>query len=478
MNITVRVLLGYFVIVGVAAWFVLNTFMGEVKPGVRQAMEATLVDTANVLARLAAADLASGHIADGAFATGLRDIEKRPLDAKIWDVTKTRIDYRIHVTDAHGVVVFDSAGLDEGRDFSRWHDVYLTLRGQYGARSTRTIPGDDTTSVMHVAAPIRADGKLIGVLSVAKPNRSVEPFIARGQRKILRAGLWLLGVSLLVGVLFALWIRGSIDKLLRYAERVSRGERAEPPKLDGELATLSGALATMRERLEGKQYVERYVHTLTHEMKSPLTAIRGAAELLAEDVPIEQRARFAGNIADEAARLAALVDRMLGLASVESKQRLRDTTDVALHALVLELAERREPVLTARGVSVGIVAQQPCVVRGDRFLLGQAIGNLLDNAADFSPSGETVDVTLAADDAGVAVTIADRGEGIADFAADRVFERFYSLPRPATGRKSTGLGLTFVREVADLHHGAITLQNRPDGGAIATLTLPTAQPAT
>ena len=87
-------------------------------------------------------------------------LSKRDIGANIWGFRKSQAEYRVYVTDAAGTVVFDSAGRDLGRDYSRWNDVLLTLRGQYGARSTRSDPDDDSTSVMHVAAPIR-DGRRI-----------------------------------------------------------------------------------------------------------------------------------------------------------------------------------------------------------------------------------------------------------------------------------------------------------------------------
>ena len=473
MKISLRILLGYFLIVGLAAWFVLNIFMDEVKPGVRQAMEDTLVDTANVLAKLAAADMKAGHMGQGGFADALRDLDKVPIQAHVWHFPKTHINYRVHVTDPRGIVVFDSSGADVGQDFSRWNDVYLTLRGRYGARSTRNNPADSDSSVMHVAAPIRDGERLLGVLTVAKPTSAVAPFVENGRRKILNAGLWLLGLSLAIGIAVVLWITGSLRQLLRFAERVSRGEKAEPPAFgSSELATLSRALAGMREKLEGKQYVERYVHTLTHEMKTPLTAITAAAELLGEDLPPLQRQRFASNIREQAERLRQLVERMLGLANVESRQRLEQPTPVALAALLAELLAERESQLAGRGLHVDVSAEQAGVVLGDRFLLGQAVANLLDNAIAFSPQNGRIEVALHGEAQQVSLTIADHGEGVPHYAEDRVFERFFSLPRPDSGKKSTGLGLPFVREVAQLHRGTVSLTNRPDRGAIATLVLP------
>jgi two-component system sensor histidine kinase CreC len=451
----------------------MRVFVDEVKPGVRQAMEASLVDTANALAVLAAPDFEAGRIDDGNFARAVDALRGRPLDADISGVRKNTFDYRIYVTDAKGIVVYDSSGQDVGADYSRWNDVYLTLRGQYGARSTRSDKDDDTTSVMYVAAPMRRGDEIIGVLTVAKANRHMEPFIERSQRRILEQGWLLLGLSFAIG-LFVTWrLARNVDRLNRYAAAVSAGERAVLPTMGGsELSDLGRALETMRARLDGKQYVEQYVQTLAHEMKSPLAALRGAAEILEGDPPEAERRRFAGHVSTQSRRLAALIDKMLALAAVEHRQELAETQPVDLSEALAEAHAALEMRLAQRRIAL-LLRVAPATVRGDRFLLVQALTNLLDNAIEFSPEGGTIEVSLHADAGRAVLAVADRGPGVPDFAAERVFERFYSLPRP-DGARSSGLGLSFVREVATLHGGQVALANRPDGGAVATLELPVA----
>src|SRR5204862_5975644 len=111
----------------------------------------------------------------GRFAASVDELARRRLDARIWNYTKRHTEYRIYVTDAKGIVVYDSSHQDVGKDYSRWNDVYLTLRGKYGARSTRSDPKDDSSSVMHVAAPIRDGARIIGVVTVAKANGRIQP---------------------------------------------------------------------------------------------------------------------------------------------------------------------------------------------------------------------------------------------------------------------------------------------------------------
>jgi two-component system sensor histidine kinase CreC len=468
MRIGLRVLLGYFLIVALAALLVGQVFVEQVKPGVRQAMEGTLIDTANTLAELARDDMLAGTIADGNFAQRVRAVSARRVGADVWGFSKDRSGFRVTITDARGIVVFDSEGRDLGRDDSRWNDVYLTLRGKYGARSTREDPDDEDSTVMHVAAPIYGDdGRIVGVLTVAKPNRAMAPFIARSQIIIARWGFVLMGTALLVGLFAAWWLSRQLGTLRRYADAVAAGERAPQPRAAGEFGDLGRALHDMREKLEGKQYVEQYVHALTHELKSPLAAIRGAAELLEGPLPEADRRRFVESIAAQGARMAQMVDKLLALAAVEHRQQIEVRERVDLRSLAQEAVAQ----CATGGIPV-LVDGAAGVVQGDPFLLRQAVANLVENAVSFSPAGCTVDVEVSREDGWCCVRVLDRGPGVPDYARGHVFERFYSLPRPGGGSRSSGLGLPFVAQVAALHGGRVELREREGGGTVAELSLP------
>lgn len=477
MRLGLKLFLGFFLIVGIAAFFVMRVFVNEVKPGVRQAMESTLVDAANVLAVLAASDLKAGRIDSGEFAKRLAQAQRRDPRAMVWRFPKRSVDYRVTVTGLDGIVVYDSRGQDVGRDNSRWNDVYLTLRGQYGARSSPELPGNDTDTVMHVAAPIYDpvdEHRLIGALTLSQPNRTIDPFIAASQSAIMRRGAWLIGLSALIGILMTWWLMRGIGGLNRYAQAVSSGEPVPPPKpRRDEIGDLGRALETMRRKLEGKAYVEQYVQSLTHEMKSPLAAIRGAAELLQEPLPEADRQRFVRNIHQQSQRLTETIDQLLRLAEVEQHGWLQRREPVDLVALCRHLADTTSSRLLSSGVALQLqLPEHKALVEGDRYLLQQALSNLLDNAIAFAPAGSTVALTLVRDTRHWQIAFADAGLGVPDYALSRVFERFYSLPRPQTGQRSSGLGLPFVREVARLHGGDAGLQNRAEGGALATLSLP------
>lgn len=186
MKLSVRLFLGYFFIVAVAGQLVLMLMVRLISPGVRTALEASLVDTANLLAELAAPDLRRGRIAGGPFGEAIRRYAARPVSAHIFHFPKRSLDYRVYVTDTRGIVLFDSANLAVGEDFSRWNDVYLTLQGQYGARSSLADPADSRSSIMHVAAPIKDGEQLLGVLTVAYPTSLLQPIVDESEAEVRR----------------------------------------------------------------------------------------------------------------------------------------------------------------------------------------------------------------------------------------------------------------------------------------------------
>ncbi len=476
MKLGLRVLLGFFVINGIAAFIGLRLFVAEVRPSVREVMEDLMVDTANILAELVRDDLArmpsAGTLDASAFAQHVREYASRPVDAKIWGLSKRTLDYRVYVTDATGRVVFDSgfrgSASASGADYSQWRDVALTLSGRYGARATREVRSDESTSVMYVAAPVRSAGDVIGVLTVAKPMSTVQQFVTRAEREILVRGAWLLGVSAAVGVLITGWLVWSVRRLRRYAQGVQLGQRIAAPRLSGELGELALAMQDMRERLEGREHIEGLVRALTHELKSPLTAIAGAAELLRDDLPAADREAFSEQIQTQSVRLRQLVERLLELSKLEQRRQLEHSARIDLAAIAHAAQAAASARAMQRGVSIDVkVLDAPCIV-GDADLIQVALSNLLDNAIDFEPPGGSVSLTVRTQGHEAVLAVRDHGVGVPQYALPRLGERFFSTPRPsATGdaalTKGSGLGLAIVRQIVELHSGTLRFAGAEPG---------------
>jgi two-component system sensor histidine kinase CreC len=377
---------------------------------------------------------------------------------------------RVFACDREGRVVFDSAGRDKGQKYV-WT---MTGGGRVASENYTVVNVAEVGNELRVVAPVRRAGELVGWVGVGRPLASVAAGVSVARWRL--AGY--AGVIGLVMTVAGWWIAArlthSLERLTAYARNVRDGRPAAPPQSRAtEIAELSRAFEEMRDTLEGRQHVERYTQTLAHEVKAPLAAIRGAAELLDEAMPLEQRQKFLGNIRDESARIQRIIDRLLELSSLEARKVLRQTEVLVGGQLAAEAADVVRPACGTRGVKLTLRAgEADAKVRGEGVLLREALVNLLHNAFEFSSVGGEVTLSWGVDNGRVVFAVEDTGPGVPDYALPRVFERFYSLPRPGTERKSTGLGLALVREIAHLHGGDAALTNRPQGGARATLWLP------
>ncbi len=377
---------------------------------------------------------------------------------------------RVFACDEAGRVIFDSArGRDVGRQYA-W-----PMRGggpaaseNYSVNNVAEVDGE-----LRVAVPVRFEGQVVGWVGVGRPLATVAQGVSAAR---WRLG-WSLGAVAAVMVAAGWWIASrlthSLERLTEYVNAVRDGRVVTlPGSRAAEVSTLGRAFEEMRIALEGKAYVERYTQTLAHEIKAPLSAIRGAAELLAENPPEPERGRFIANLQSEAARLQNLVERLLELAALETRRPGSARGDVELAEVVRAVRNSVEAVAQARQVGLTVAVATGARLQGEKFLLEQCVGNLVRNALEFSPSGGKVTIALRAGAGGAEIVIEDDGPGIPDYALPKIFDRFYSLPRPDTGRKSSGLGLSIAREVARLHGGNVALGNRAEGGARAVLTLP------
>ena len=396
-------------------------------------------------------------IIDGRIST-----DEDEIAARIYEVDKKGTDLELYLTNERGIVNFHSfSSADLGEDYRLWRNVRLALKGIYGARSTRSDEDDPTSSVLHVSLPLKFESKIIGTITLVKPVKRLSIYLGIARVSMQRKALLTLALLLLLGLLLMRRIVRPIERLTEYASSLSNEVRPPRPRLpEGELSVLAGTMEDMLVRLDGKAYVESYIQTLSHELKSPLAAVHGAIELL-EGADADQSRRLMNNINRETCRMTEMVEKILVLSRLENKPGGENFVNVDLRALskqvIAEMSER----------FVDLIFRCECddatLIKGDAFLLKLAIRNLLQNASEFSSAGNVIEVNLYKDNKKLILEIVDEGEGIPQYAEEKLFERFYSLPRPQSGRKSSGLGLAIVKEIIHIHGAEITVHNRKDG---------------
>jgi two-component system sensor histidine kinase ChvG len=345
-----------------------------------------------------------------------------------------------------------------------------------GVRATATRYARHPPAVyLFLAEPVRFAGRVAAVVYV---TRSTQPVLLEMHR-VRRGLVWVLGITLavtaIVTISLSLTISRPLERLALAARRISAGESSVSVPLGGggEIGELAQEFAQMTRRLEQRQrYISEFAADVAHEFKSPLTSIRGAAELLVEgaaDDP-EARRRFLDNIRLDSERLTRLVSRLLELSRIDAAE--QPLAPVELRELLLRTVGRAEgpttPITFRYDASVVTLLARASD-------LETAVANLLDNALRFSPEGQPVVLSVSgptADDQ-VVIRVCDRGPGIPAEHALRVFDRFFTTDAERDG---TGLGLAIVKSVATAHRGSVSLQSEPGQGTCFELRLPCGPP--
>lgn len=473
-----RIFLAVLLIYVAGITWLLWRVVGDIDPRYRESAEEAQVEIAQLMATLVEQDVIAGAIDTRRLEPLFRALYAREFSAQIYNLHKQTVELRVYVTDRSGRVIYDSTGRALGADYSRWIDVSRTLAGSYGARATRDVEGDPLSSVLYVGAPIRWAGEIVGMVGVGKPVQSFGQFVEDARERVIWVGAGSAAALLVLALIVSVWLVRPFGLTADYIRWLRTQRGFHPLRMLRRAAAMGrAAVQEMGDALTGRNYVADYVQTFTHEIKSPLSAIRGAAELLQEaGMPPEERERFLANIGRESERIQQLVDRMMELTALETRRVLDQVQPVALGALLREAAAGAAPAAARRGIVLDVQGLREDIgevhAEGDPLLLRQAVGNLLDNAIDFSPDGATVRLSLRLQGRRGVIAVRDQGPGIPAYAQAQVFQKFYSLARPHSQKKSTGLGLAFVREIAALHGGAIALANAEGGGALATLILP------
>jgi len=221
-----------------------------------------------------------------------------------------------------------------------------------------------------------------------------------------------------------------------------------------------------------------FVANVSHELRTPLTAIRGYVEALVDDPPDpEQTHKFLDIVARHTSRMERLVTDLLRLARLDAKQEVLDVVACEIQQIFNAVVADLSPLIEAKKQRVTIaVAPDACTLQADPAKLHDVVRNLVENAVSYSPEGADVRLEAARHNGVVHITVADSGPGIPPEDLTRVFERFYRVDKSRSKPGGTGLGLAIVRHLVELHGGRAVAENRPEGGAKFTVTLPGVRP--
>jgi signal transduction histidine kinase len=266
--------------------------------------------------------------------------------------------------------------------------------------------------------------------------------------------------------------------IIEALERIAGGDfsvrledEAGDHQMVGELARSVNKMALELDQMENMR--QEFVSNVSHEIQSPLTSIHGFAQVLKNDgLSPEERHHYLGIIENESTRLSRITEDLLKLASLESDRVRFEPKPYRLDKQIRSLILTCEPQWAAKGIEMDVSLEE-VEIAADQDLLSQVWLNLINNAIKFSPQGGKVHVDLCRSDGRIEFIISDKGVGISEEDQAHIFERFYKADKSRTRvKEGSGLGLSIVKKIVDLHKGTIKVESKPDEGATFTVYLP------
>lgn len=368
---------------------------------------------------------------------------------------------RIVVVDRQGVSLVDQ-GAPPGRDLSTRPEISAALKGtvESGTRYSNTLEH----GLLYVAVPVASGGAVHGAVRITYPTSELDHRVYRYWLTLAAIGGIILLLTAIVGVVLARWVARPLLALERTARRAGEGDlsvRADETRGPPEVRSLATELNIMVQEVEQLVEAQRsFVADASHQLRTPLTALRLRLENLSHEISAGGRPQLEGATV-EAERLGRIVDGLLVLARAEASGPFHEP--VPLAPLVKGRVDAWAAFAAEHGIALGarVSADALAVATPDR--LEQVLDNLLANALDVAPPDSAVEVVWT----GTELHVLDRGPGMTDDELHHAFDRFWR----ASSGDGSGLGLAIARRLAEADGGSIELRRREGGGIDAVIGL-------
>ena len=337
--------------------------------------------------------------------------------------------------------------------------------------SIRIRSSEGQAPTFTVGVPFEQNGYVRGAVFIQTRAQEIESGL---DRILVTVILLTLGVLVLSGIAEFLFVRSALRPLRKMTEaagNIAEGDfsvRVDEKRGGRELKEVSRAFNTMTQKLEGVEEGRReFVSNVSHELRSPITSIRGFAEGMADGViPAEEHPKYLRLVADESKRLSGLVNDLLALSRLERDDAKPELSVFDINEMLRRAIIRRMPDLEEKKIEIACEPEtDPCYVRADRDRIEQVVINLLDNAIKFT--GDDGKITLSSRVRGekAEVTVRDNGIGVAEEDREKIFDRFFTADRAHTSGKGTGLGLSICRRIMEMHGQSLRLLDTDVGAA-------------
>jgi two-component system sensor histidine kinase CreC len=477
LNIGTKLFLLYFIVSSSLLWlFAQRTTFESAK--------SVLVEVSSLMSRVASQNNKDGEIDLETFETLIVNYLRSQRNTIDKNSPQKLENLAIYVTDKDGLLVLDSRGLTLGKDMRDANEVESALSGvtdstsvvmeeAAGSKKARgaVIEYFLKSRFLNASNPIYGNnGEIIGTVVVVAPLIDL-----MGESYLLRFIFYIFVISLLFGFLGSYRISRNINRIQKYTSNLFGGEDVLMPDLNNQFNKLARTIRDARADVELKDDVEQYIDTLAHELRTPITGIQLTAENLLTPMSDKQRKRFVENILESNRHMDVLVNRLLELSRIERREALKNVEILNIKEAVNTVlnAPSRVKTILDKDLNIDIQISSNATLNGEKILLEQAIGNIVNNALDFSPASGKITMKASQTNSAISIIVLDDGPGIPPQVINKLFTRFFSVTRPDTGTRGNGLGLRFVRKIMKLHGGEVSLQNRfIQQGAEARLRFP------
>ena len=406
-----------------------------------------------------------------------RDSATRSYLNRMADKVNREFGAYIAVMDRGGNVMTNSqAAYDEDPEFIEslnGEEISEAFQRTLAGETIRLRSESGEAPTFTVGVPFMMDDTVTGAVFIRTKAQQIES----GLEEILwRIVLIAAAVILLFGIVAFLFVRRRMKPLKQLetaAAIIAEGDfsvQVDEKKGDRELRELSGAFNTMTRKLQGVEENRReFVANVSHELRSPITSIRGFAEGMADGViPAEEQPKYLRLVANESKRLSGLIDDLLALSRLERDDAKPEMTVFDVNEMLRRAVIRRMNDLEAKRIDVGCEFEEDrCEVRADSDRIEQVVINLLDNAIKFTPEGGKITLESAAKDDVAEITVRDSGCGVPSEDREKIFDRFFTADRAHTAGKGTGLGLSICKRIMEMHGQSIRLLDTDEGAAFS-----------
>lgn len=325
--------------------------------------------------------------------------------------------------------------------------------------------------VFTVGVPFIRSNVVRGAVFIQTKAQTVEANFFELVKKVAPVALAVLLLSSILVFFYVRSVLKPLKALTGAAKSMAEGDfstRVPEDAGDPDIRDVSRTFNGMADKLADVESSRReFVANVSHELRSPITSIKGFAEGMAEGViPEEDHPKYLQLVADESNRLSELIDSLLALSRLERDDASLEYSDFDINEVLRVAVIRRMTDLDAKELDVECAfADEPCTVSADKARIEQVVINLLDNAVKFTPQGGKITLETAYLNDQCEVTVRDNGIGIPEEDRARVFDRFFTADRAHTAGKGTGLGLSICKRIMEMHGESIELLDSTGGAA-------------